>query len=101
MLVQAAQYFAREAYSDDRIASLSPLTSSGERAAIHVVLRGDQGPNEVILNEKLSEPLLSQCQREGRGPGAGFRAELDQNRVTPAKKKWKGSIPFHYQSISH
>jgi hypothetical protein len=59
--VQAAQYFAREAYGDDRIASLSPLTVKRGEGVIHVVLSGEPGPIEVELGEELSEPLLSQC----------------------------------------
>lgn len=59
--VQAAQHFAREAYGDDRIASLSPLSVDRGEGSIHVVLRGESGPIEVVLNEGLSEPLLSQC----------------------------------------
>lgn len=59
--VQAAQYFAREAYGDDRIASLSPLTVERGEGGIHVVLRGEPGPIEVELGEELSEPLVSQC----------------------------------------
>jgi hypothetical protein len=59
--VQAAQYFAREAYGDDRIAGLSPLTVERDEGGIHVVLRGDAGAIDVMLTERLSEPLLSQC----------------------------------------
>ena len=58
--VQAAQYFAREAFGDDRIASLSPLMSN--RASTEsVMLSGESGPIEVCLTEEMSEPLLSQC----------------------------------------
>jgi hypothetical protein len=66
--VQAAQYFVREAYGDDRIASLSPLTVERGEGVIHVVLAGESGPIEVDLGEELSEPLLSQCHAniEGR-----------------------------------
>jgi hypothetical protein len=66
--VQAAQHFAREAYGDDRIASLSPLSVERVDGGIHVVLSGEAGPIEVDLGEELSEPLLSQCHAniEGR-----------------------------------
>ncbi len=59
--VQAAQYFARESFGDDRIAGLSPLTVERGDGFIHVVLNGDSGPIEVDLIEEMSEPLLSQC----------------------------------------
>jgi hypothetical protein len=59
--VQAAQYFARERYGDDRIASLSPLSVERGEHRIRVMLRGQTGPIEVTVTEELSEPLLSQC----------------------------------------
>jgi hypothetical protein len=59
--VQAAQYFARESFGDDRIAGLSPLTVERGDGIIHVVLSGESGPIEVDLIEEMSEPLLSQC----------------------------------------
>ena len=65
--VQAAQYFAREAYGDDRIASLSPLTVERGEGIIHVILSGDSGPIEVDLTEEMTEPLLSQCDAQVAG----------------------------------
>lgn len=65
--VQAAQYFAREAYGGDRIASLSPLTVERGEGIIHVVLSGDSGPIEVDLTEEMTEPLLSQCDAQVPG----------------------------------
>jgi hypothetical protein len=59
--VQAAQYFAREANGDDRIASLPPLDVDKEEHRTRVILSGESGPIEVCLNEEWSEPLLSQC----------------------------------------
>jgi hypothetical protein len=59
--VQAAQYFAREANGDDRIASLAPLDVDKDERSTRVLLSGDSGPIEVYLNEEWSEPLLSQC----------------------------------------
>ncbi|KUI28905.1 sucrase ferredoxin [Mycobacterium sp. IS-1742] len=59
--VQAAQYFAREKYGEDRIASLSPLSVERDDHLHRVVLDGDSGPVEVTLDEGWSEPLLSQC----------------------------------------
>jgi hypothetical protein len=59
--VQAAQYFAREANGDDRIASLAPLDVDKDERSTRVTLSGDSGPIEVCLNEEWSEPLLSQC----------------------------------------
>lgn len=65
--VQAAQYFARERYGDDRIASLSPLSVDRGEHRIRVLLRGESGPIEVVLSEKLSDPLLSQCHANVEG----------------------------------
>jgi hypothetical protein len=59
--VQAAQYFARDANGDDRIASLAPLDVDKDERSTRVLLSGDSGPIEVCLNEEWSEPLLSQC----------------------------------------
>src|ERR1044072_8365031 len=59
--VQAAQYFAREEYGDDRIASLAPLDVERGEHTIRVRLRGAYGPVDVVLTEELTEPLLSQC----------------------------------------
>ncbi|HET6734964.1 sucrase ferredoxin [Mycobacterium sp.] len=66
-VVQAAQYFAREANGDDRIASLPPLGVDKEAEQTRVVLGGTSGPIEVCVNEEWSEPLLSQC--HARVPG--------------------------------
>jgi hypothetical protein len=66
--VQAAQYFAREATGDDRIASLPPLNVDRVEGRIRVVLSGESGPIEVCLTEKMSEPLLSQCHAKVPGP---------------------------------
>jgi hypothetical protein len=65
--VQAAQYFARETYGDDRIASLSPLTVERGEGIIHVVLSRDSSTIEVDLTEKMTEPLLSQCDAQVEG----------------------------------
>jgi hypothetical protein len=59
--VQAAQYFAREANGDDRIASLPPLDVDKQEHRTRVVLGGESGPIEVCLDEGMSEHLLSQC----------------------------------------
>jgi hypothetical protein len=65
--VQAAQYFAREAYGDDRIDSLAPISVDKGDHRIRVTLRGEAGPIEVVLAEELTEPLLSQCQAKVAG----------------------------------
>lgn len=65
--VQAAQYFAREAYGDDRINALHPLDVERAEHQIRVVLSGDKKPIEVTLAEELSEPLLSQCRAQVSG----------------------------------
>jgi hypothetical protein len=59
--VQAAQYFVREAFGDDRVDALHPVDVERGEHRIRVVLRGESGPVEVVLHEELSEPLLSQC----------------------------------------
>ncbi|GAB3011660.1 sucrase ferredoxin [Mycobacterium bourgelatii] len=59
--VQAAQYFARKEYGDDRIDALHPLSVVHGDGEIRVVLDAESGPVEVVLNEQMSEPLLSQC----------------------------------------
>lgn len=71
--VQAAQYFARESYGDDRIASLSPVSVDKAEHKIRVVLRGQTGPIEVVLTEEMSEPLLSQCHANVTGSVRIFR----------------------------
>jgi len=65
--VQAAQYFAREAYGDDRIDALHPLDVERREHEIHVMLSGESGPIKVILKEELSEPLLSACHAKVAG----------------------------------
>ncbi len=65
--VQAAQHFAREAFGDDRIASLSPLTVERGDHRIRIVLQDHSGTIDVVLTEQMSEPLLSQC--DARVPG--------------------------------
>ena len=65
--VQAAQYFAREASGNDRIDALSPLDVQRSEHRIHVVLSGESGPEEVVLAEELSEPLLSTCHAVAAG----------------------------------
>jgi hypothetical protein len=71
--VQAAQYFAREAFGDDRIASLSPLSVDRGEHQIRVVLAGEPDPIEVLLTEEMSEPLLSQCHASVEGSVRMFR----------------------------
>ena len=81
--VQAAQYFAREAYGDDRIASLSPLSVDRSEHRIHVVLQAQPGPIEVVLNEEMSEPLLSQCHASVEGRVRMFRLASIQRDTVP------------------
>ncbi|QLL06312.1 sucrase ferredoxin [Mycobacterium vicinigordonae] len=59
--VQAAQYFARQASGEQRIAALSPLKVQRGEHQIRVLLASDSGPVEVVLAEEMSEPLLSMC----------------------------------------
>ena len=65
--VQAAQYFAREEGGDDRIDALHPLEVERGEHQVRVVLAGDRAPIEVILHERMSEPLLSQCRAKVAG----------------------------------
>lgn len=65
--VQAAQYFARETYGDDRIDALHPLDVERGEHRIRVVLAGQRAPIEVVLHEQMSEPLLSQCRAKVAG----------------------------------
>jgi hypothetical protein len=73
--VQAAQYFAREATGDDRIAGLPPLSVERGEGTIRVALRGESGPIEVRLREEMSEPLLSQCHAQVPGRVRTFALE--------------------------
>lgn len=59
--VQAAQFFARESIGEDRIRALSPLGTERKEDGIHVLLAADPSPLEVVIAEKMSEPLLSMC----------------------------------------
>lgn len=59
--VQAAQYFAREHYRDDRIHALSPIDIEHGDNGIRVLLDSEEGPLEVVLAEQMSEPLRSTC----------------------------------------
>ena len=70
--VQAAQYFAREATGEDRIAALSPLDVERIEHRIRVVLAGASGPLEVVLAEEMSEPLHSTCYASVAGPVRTF-----------------------------
>jgi hypothetical protein len=70
--VQAAQYFAREAYGDDRIDGLPPIDVETGDGVSRVVLQSDSGPVEVRLDIEMSEPLLSQCHAKVPGPVRTF-----------------------------
>ena len=73
--VQAAQYFARDAYGDDRIDALHPLDVDRGEHRIRVTLSGELGTVEVTLREEMSEPLLSQCRAQVSGQVRIFRLE--------------------------
>ena len=60
-VVQAAQYFARETYGDDRVQAWAPVRMEPGDGATRVVLAADSGTVEVVVGQQLSEPLLSQC----------------------------------------
>ncbi len=64
--VQAAQHFARAEFGDDRIDAFPPLDIEPGDGTVRVVLGADP-PVEVVLNEELSEPLLSQCHAKTPG----------------------------------
>jgi hypothetical protein len=59
--VQAAQYFARRRWGDDRIAALAPLAVDHGDHTIRVTLAAEPNPIRVVLAEELSEPLRSMC----------------------------------------
>src|SRR6478736_6664490 len=65
--VQAAQYFVREAFGDDRIDALHPVDVERREHQIRVMLGGESGPIEVLLKEELTEPLLSACHAKVAG----------------------------------
>lgn len=69
---QAAQYFAREVLSEDRIDALFPQFVEHKEHRIHVVLSTESGPLEVVLAEKMSEPLFSMCRASVAGPVRTF-----------------------------
>jgi len=71
--VQAAQYFAREEYGDDRIAGFAPLTVERGEGRTRVVLDTEPAPVEVVLTEEMSDPLLSQCHARVAGQVRIFR----------------------------
>ncbi|MBX7453417.1 sucrase ferredoxin [Mycolicibacterium sp. 3033] len=73
--VQAAQYFARAAFGDERIAALSPVSVDHRDTTIRVVLDGAADPIEVILIERLSEPLISMCRSTAAGRVRTFALE--------------------------
>jgi hypothetical protein len=73
--VQAAQYFARDTYGDDRIDALNPLEVDRGEHRIRVSLSGELGIIEVTLREEMSEPLLSQCSAQVPGQVRIFRLE--------------------------
>src|ERR1044072_5225942 len=81
--VQAAQYFAREEYGDDRIASLSPLSVDKGEHRICVTLRHAAGPSAVDLIEEMSDPLLSQCHASVAGGVRMFRLASIQRETVP------------------
>lgn len=60
-VVQAAQYFAREAYGDDRIDAFAHLHAETGNGTTQVVLAGESGPINVTISEQWSDPLVSQC----------------------------------------
>jgi hypothetical protein len=81
--VQAAQHFAREAYGDDRIASLSPLSVERGEHRIRVVLQDDSGTIDVVLTEEMSEPLLSQCDAQITGQVRMFKLASIYRETVP------------------
>ena len=60
-VVQAAQYFAREALGEDRMRALTPVRLVPADGTTRVTLAAETGTVDVVVGERLSEPLLSQC----------------------------------------
>jgi hypothetical protein len=79
--VQAAQYFVREAYGDDRIDALHPVHVERGEHQIRVVLNGGSRPIEVRLKEELTDPLLSACHAKVPGPVRVFVLEQITRRT--------------------
>ena len=59
--VQAAQYFAREQYGEDRIEAFSPIDVQHGDNRIRVLLAAAPRPLEVVLAEEMTDPLQSTC----------------------------------------
>ncbi len=70
--VQAAQYFARQQLGDNRIQAWAPRDVVHADHRIHVRLESADGPIEVILAERFSEPLFSMCRADVAGPVRQF-----------------------------
>jgi len=81
--VQAAQHFAREAYGDDRITSLSPLSVERAEHQIRIVLQDDSGTIDVVITEEMSEPLLSQCDAQVAGQVRTFKLASIYRETVP------------------
>ena len=65
--VQAAQHHARLLLDDNRIDTLAPLSEDGDGQMWTIVLAHDSGPVTVVLDQSVSEPILSTC--AARVPG--------------------------------
>jgi hypothetical protein len=73
--VQAAQYFVRHETGNDRIDALHPVSVEHSEHRIRVVLRDEQRDVEVVLSERLSEPLVSSCHANIAGRVRTFALE--------------------------
>lgn len=74
-VVQAAQHFARQATGEDRIDALPPLEVTRDHATTRVRLGTEAGSVEVVVVERMSEPLLSQCSATVEGQVRTFALE--------------------------
>ncbi|MGV9826307.1 sucrase ferredoxin [Gordonia sp. NPDC003429] len=77
--VQAAQHFARERFGDNRLDAYPPLEMDSRDGRVVVVLETSGQPVEVIVDEVMSEPLLSTC--AARIPGAVRQFSLGSIRT--------------------
>lgn len=65
--VQAAQHYARQASGDDRIEAFAPLDVESGDGTTRVVLQLDAGSLDITVADRMSDPLLSQCQARAAG----------------------------------
>lgn len=81
---QAAQYFARQAFDNDRIDTFAPLSVESGDGTTEVVLEHGDGFLDVTVRDHMSDPLLSQCSATMAGAVRLFHLESMCERHGPA-----------------